>query len=95
MQVEPQQRDAHPSEEDQSGSMNLPTSVAERAKNLRCLPVTLTFTHLEPRLCTTTEFKSKVHQGDRFAFESLAIGIPLYGEEFFKRLRKFRKNESG
>jgi predicted nuclease of predicted toxin-antitoxin system len=30
MQVEPQQRDAHPSEEDQSGSMNLPTSVEER-----------------------------------------------------------------
>jgi hypothetical protein len=30
MQVEPQQRNAHPSEEEQSGSMNLPTSVAER-----------------------------------------------------------------
>jgi hypothetical protein len=30
--MEPQQRDAHPSEEDQSGSMNLPTSVAERVK---------------------------------------------------------------
>ena len=32
MQVEPQQRNAHPSEEDQSGSMNLPTSVVERVK---------------------------------------------------------------
>ncbi|MGB9023786.1 MAG: hypothetical protein WCC94_10185, partial [Candidatus Bathyarchaeia archaeon] len=32
MRVEPQQRNAHPSEEDQSGSMNLPTSVAERIK---------------------------------------------------------------
>jgi hypothetical protein len=32
MQVEPQQRNAHPSEEDQSGSMNLPTSVEERVK---------------------------------------------------------------
>jgi hypothetical protein len=31
MQVEPQQRNAHP-REDQSGSMNLPTSVAERVK---------------------------------------------------------------
>ena len=32
MQVEPQQRNAHPTKE-QSGSMNLPTSVAERIKN--------------------------------------------------------------
>jgi hypothetical protein len=31
MRVEPQQRNAHPTE-DQSGSMNLPTSVAERVK---------------------------------------------------------------
>ena len=30
MRVEPQQRNAHPSEEDRSGSMNLPTSVEER-----------------------------------------------------------------
>jgi nitrite reductase/ring-hydroxylating ferredoxin subunit len=30
MRVEPQQRDAHPSEEDRGGSMNLPTSVEER-----------------------------------------------------------------
>jgi len=39
MQVEPQQRNAHPSEEDQSGSMNLPTSVAERINDLdvQCL----------------------------------------------------------
>ena len=32
MRVEPQQRNAHPSEEDRSGSMNLPTSVEERVK---------------------------------------------------------------
>jgi hypothetical protein len=31
MQVEPQQRNAHPTK-DQSGSINLPTSVAERIK---------------------------------------------------------------
>ena len=31
MRVEPQQRDAHPTE-DRSGSMNLPTSVEERVK---------------------------------------------------------------
>jgi hypothetical protein len=31
MRVEPQQRNAHPTE-DQSGSMNLPTSVAESVK---------------------------------------------------------------
>jgi len=29
IRVEPQQRNAHPREEDQSGSMNLPTSVEE------------------------------------------------------------------
>ena len=34
MRVEPQQRDAHPTEE-QSGSMNLPTSVEERIKRSR------------------------------------------------------------
>jgi len=34
MRVEPQQRDAHPSEEDQGGSMNLPTSVAERVNGM-------------------------------------------------------------
>ena len=33
MQVEPQQRNAHPSEEDRSGSMNLPTSVEERVNH--------------------------------------------------------------
>ncbi|MGB9023292.1 MAG: hypothetical protein WCC94_07640, partial [Candidatus Bathyarchaeia archaeon] len=33
MRVEPQQRDAHPTE-DQSGSMNLPASVTERIKQL-------------------------------------------------------------
>jgi hypothetical protein len=38
MRVEPQQRNAHPREE-QSGSMNLPTSVAERINfHSLCLP---------------------------------------------------------
>jgi len=32
MRVEPQQRNDHPSEEEQSGSINLPTSVVERVK---------------------------------------------------------------
>ena len=38
MQVEPQQRDAHPTE-DHSGSMNLPTSVAERINETYALVV--------------------------------------------------------
>jgi hypothetical protein len=32
MRLEPQQRNAHPTE-DQGGSMNLPTSVAEKVKD--------------------------------------------------------------
>jgi len=43
---------------------------------------------VEPRVYTANEFANKVHQGDRFAVESLKIGIPLYGERFFADLRK-------
>jgi hypothetical protein len=46
MPVEPQQRNAHPSEEDRSGSMNLPTSVVESISRTRqaivCSPPRLT-----------------------------------------------------
>jgi len=43
---------------------------------------------VEPRVYTTEEFISKVRRGDRFALESLQLGIPLYGEQFFNDLRK-------
>jgi predicted nucleotidyltransferase len=42
---------------------------------------------LEPRVYTTDEFIGKVRQGDRFALEALEIGIPLYGEQFFNKVR--------
>lgn len=37
---------------------------------------------------TTEEFIRKVRQGDRFAVESLEIGIALRGERFFRELRE-------
>lgn len=43
---------------------------------------------IEPRVYTTDEFIGKVHQGDRFALESLETGIPLHGEQFFNNLRE-------
>jgi len=43
---------------------------------------------LEPRVYTPEEFTGKIRECDRFALESLEIGIPLYGAEFFKDLRK-------
>lgn len=43
---------------------------------------------LEPRAYTTEEFVNNVRKGDRFALESLEVGIPLHGEKFFKPLRK-------
>jgi len=42
----------------------------------------------QPRACTTKEFINKVRHGDRFALESLEIGIPLHGEQFFRYLRR-------
>jgi len=43
---------------------------------------------LEPRVYTTEEFINKIRQGDHFALQSLEIGIPLHGEQFFRELRK-------
>jgi predicted nucleotidyltransferase len=43
---------------------------------------------LEPRVYTTDEFISKLRQGDRFALEAIEVGIPLYGERFFKEVRR-------
>jgi predicted nucleotidyltransferase len=48
---------------------------------------------VEPRVYTTKEFISKVHQGDRFALESLKIGIPLHGKQFFEDLRRSLKKK--
>jgi predicted nucleotidyltransferase len=64
---------------------NLPTRVLERYALFAepSMPI-----DLEPRVYTLDEFISKVLQGDRFAVESLEIGIPLYGERFFKELRE-------
>ena len=43
---------------------------------------------IEPRVYTTKEFVSKLGQGERFAVESLELGIPLYGERFFEDLKQ-------
>jgi predicted nucleotidyltransferase len=48
---------------------------------------------VEPRVYTTKEFISKVRQGDRFALESLKIGIPLHGEQFFEDLKRSLKKK--
>jgi hypothetical protein len=42
---------------------------------------------LEPRIFTTEEFLKKIEQGDRFAIESIKIGIPLFGEDFIHDLK--------
>jgi hypothetical protein len=42
---------------------------------------------LEPRVYKTTEFLSKIKERDRFAIESLKIGIPLFGARFFNNLK--------
>ena len=42
---------------------------------------------IEPRIYTTSEFLSKVEQGDHFAIETLERGIPLFGEQFLKNLK--------
>jgi predicted nucleotidyltransferase len=43
---------------------------------------------VEPRVYTPKEFINKVRHGDRFALESLEIGMPLHGEQFFNDLRE-------
>jgi predicted nucleotidyltransferase len=42
---------------------------------------------VQPRVYTPSEFIRIIKQQDRFAQECLEIGIPLYGEGFFKGLR--------
>lgn len=43
---------------------------------------------VEPWIYTTKEFVKKLGQGERFAVESLELGIPLYGERFFEDLKQ-------
>jgi hypothetical protein len=43
---------------------------------------------LELGVYTSQEFIAKARQGDRFAAESLEVGIPLYDEQFFNDIRK-------
>jgi hypothetical protein len=43
---------------------------------------------LEPRVYMTKEFVNMIHQGDRFALESLELGMPLHGEPFLRGLKK-------
>lgn len=46
---------------------------------------------LEPRVYTPGEFSAMIRQRDRFALESLEVGIPLYGERFLKDLMRCLK----
>jgi hypothetical protein len=64
---------------------HLPTSVLDRYLlfSESGLPV-----DVEPRAYTTKEYVGLVKRGDRFALESLEIGIPLYGKKFFEDLRE-------
>jgi predicted nucleotidyltransferase len=43
---------------------------------------------LEPRVYTTKEFVNMIRQGNRFALESLELGVPLHGEPFLRDLKK-------
>jgi predicted nucleotidyltransferase len=43
---------------------------------------------VEPRVYTPEEFIRNIREGDRFALESLEIGIPLHGEQFLMDLKK-------
>jgi hypothetical protein len=45
-------------------------------------------TDLEPRVYTKKEFVRMIRQGNRFALESLEIGVPLHGERFFRDIKK-------
>jgi len=64
---------------------NLPSDILERYALFSepKMPI-----DVEPIVYTPDEFAKKVRQGDRLAVESLEIGIPLYGEQFFEDLRK-------
>jgi predicted nucleotidyltransferase len=49
---------------------------------------------LEPRVYTTKEFVNMIRQGNRFALESLELGVPLHGEPFLRDLKKsFSKSD--
>ena len=56
---------------------NLPSRVLERYALFSEPKMSI---DLEPRAYTPKEFIYMIHQGDRFALESLEIGIPLYGD---------------
>jgi hypothetical protein len=43
---------------------------------------------LEPRVYTTKEFVDMIRLGNRFALESLELGVPLHGERLFRELKK-------
>jgi len=49
---------------------------------------------IEPRVYTTSEFLRRIRERDRFALESLQIGVVLYGEEFVKDLRRSLNNQA-
>ncbi len=64
---------------------SLPASVLERYALFAeaAMPI-----DVEPRVYTPEEFVRRIRGGDRFALESLQLGIPLYGKRFFDDLRK-------
>jgi predicted nucleotidyltransferase len=43
---------------------------------------------VEPRAYTIVEFLRMVRGGDHFALEALRVGIPLFGDTYFKELRE-------
>lgn len=43
---------------------------------------------VEPRVYSVAEFMKMIRQGDHYAIETIKVGIPLYGEKYFKELRK-------
>jgi len=69
---------------------NMPSRVLERYALFAepSMPI-----DVEPRVYTTKEFIGKVRRDDRFAVESLKIGIPLHGEQFFEEIKKSLKKK--
>ena len=65
---------------------NLPSRVLERYALFSEPKMSI---DLEPRVYTPKEFVGMIRQHDRFALESLEVGIPLYGEQFFKDLKRY------
>lgn len=43
---------------------------------------------IEPRAYSIQEFLKMIRQGDSFAMEALKVGIPLYGEKYFTKLKE-------